>query len=75
MSHQGLNEERLIAHLFDGYQPLGRPVNQENDSLEVSFGLTLMQIINVVSNMAAAQRLLPVDESSAWMNPVHESGG
>ncbi|KAK3797556.1 hypothetical protein RRG08_054586 [Elysia crispata] len=45
----GENERRLIYDLFEkkGYNPLIRPVPNNNDSLEISFSLALSQIINV----------------------------
>ncbi|CAG7822726.1 unnamed protein product [Allacma fusca] len=45
----GQHERRLLNHLLDNkqYNPLERPVPVENETLQVSFGLTLMQIIDV----------------------------
>jgi len=45
----GQNERRLLDDLLSPYQLLERPVPVENETLQVSFGLTLMQIIDVVS--------------------------
>lgn len=45
----GLHEKRLLHHLLDHYNVLERPVVNESDPLQLSFGLTLMQIIDVVS--------------------------
>lgn len=45
----GNNEKRLLHHLLDNYNVLERPVVNESDPLQLSFGLTLMQIIDVVS--------------------------
>jgi hypothetical protein len=45
----GSNEKRLLHDLLDSYNTLERPVVNESDPLQLSFGLTLMQIINVVS--------------------------
>lgn len=47
----GTNEKNLLAELLDpkNYNLLERPVANENETLQVSFGLTLMQIIDVVS--------------------------
>nr|AWJ68162.1 putative nicotinic acetylcholine receptor 11 [Hirudo verbana] len=44
-----LHEERLIHDIFNdrAYQKLARPVANENDAVDVNFGLTLMQIIKV----------------------------
>ena len=45
----GPHEKRLLHALLDGYNSLERPVVNESDPLQLSFGLTLMQIIDVVS--------------------------
>uniref|UniRef100_A0A182F0U8 Neurotransmitter-gated ion-channel ligand-binding domain-containing protein n=1 Tax=Anopheles albimanus TaxID=7167 RepID=A0A182F0U8_ANOAL len=44
----GYNEKRLLHDLLDSYNILERPVVNESDPLQLSFGLTLMQIIDVV---------------------------
>lgn len=46
----GSHEKRLLHALLDNYNVLERPVVNESDPLQLSFGLTLMQIIDVVSN-------------------------
>lgn len=46
----GMHENRLLNKLLDKYNPLERPVADESDPLNVTFGLTLQQIIDVVSN-------------------------
>lgn len=43
----GHNEKRLLNYLLDTYNTLERPVFNESDPLQISFGLTLMQIIDV----------------------------
>ncbi|CRK93806.1 CLUMA_CG007333, isoform A [Clunio marinus] len=43
----GYNEKRLLHDLLDSYNTLERPVVNESDPLQLSFGLTLMQIIDV----------------------------
>ncbi|XP_043251668.1 neuronal acetylcholine receptor subunit alpha-7-like isoform X2 [Colletes gigas] len=43
----GLHEKRLLNKLLDSYNVLERPVGNESDPLVLSFGLTLMQIIDV----------------------------
>ncbi|KAJ3640043.1 hypothetical protein Zmor_003363 [Zophobas morio] len=43
----GYNEKRLLHKLLDNYNVLERPVANESDPLQLSFGLTLMQIIDV----------------------------
>lgn len=47
--HGGYHEKRLLHQLLDAYNVLERPVVNESDPLQLSFGLTLMQIIDVVS--------------------------
>lgn len=44
-----MHEKRLLHTLLDHYNVLERPVVNESDPLQLSFGLTLMQIIDVVS--------------------------
>nr|XP_050854504.1 neuronal acetylcholine receptor subunit alpha-7-like isoform X1 [Vespula vulgaris] len=43
----GSHEKRLLNNLLDSYNVLERPVGNESDPLVLSFGLTLMQIIDV----------------------------
>lgn len=45
----GFHEKKLLTDLLDPYNTLERPVANESDPLVLSFGLTLMQIIDVVS--------------------------
>ena len=45
----GPNERRLINDLMLDYQNLERPVFNESEALNLKFGLTLQQIIDVVS--------------------------
>ena len=47
----GPHEERLIDDIIRNrnYTPLARPVAEESDAVIVSFGLSLQQIIRVVS--------------------------
>lgn len=45
----GQHEKQLLHTLLDSYNTLERPVANESDPLQLSFGLTLMQIIDVVS--------------------------
>lgn len=47
----GYHEKRLLHDLLDTYNTLERPVVNESDPLQLSFGLTLMQIIDVVSKL------------------------
>ncbi|CAG0913226.1 unnamed protein product [Notodromas monacha] len=46
-SSQGKHERSLLNHLLLNYNVLERPVANESDPLVLSFGLTLMQIIDV----------------------------
>ncbi|KAJ9576119.1 hypothetical protein L9F63_007006, partial [Diploptera punctata] len=48
-TEQGTHEKRLLNMLLDMYNVLERPVANESEPLEVKFGLTLQQIIDVVS--------------------------
>lgn len=48
-SQQGQHEKRLLNNLLGPYNVLERPVANESEPLEVKFGLTLQQIIDVVS--------------------------
>lgn len=48
----GYHEKRLLHDLLDTYNTLERPVVNESDPLQLSFGLTLMQIIDVVSKVS-----------------------
>lgn len=45
----GPHEKRLLNNLLGTYNTLERPVANESEALEVKFGLTLQQIIDVVS--------------------------
>lgn len=49
-SHQGPHEERLINDLLNPYRynPLARPVENESEALDVKFGLSLQQIVDLV---------------------------
>jgi len=47
-SVQGKFERQLLDDLLIDYNPLERPVSNESDPLEVTFGITLQQIIDVV---------------------------
>ncbi|EDS36228.1 conserved hypothetical protein [Culex quinquefasciatus] len=54
----GYHEKRLLHDLLDTYNTLERPVVNESDPLQLSFGLTLMQIIDVVSKLGVVVALL-----------------
>ena len=45
----GKHQKRLLQTLFKSYDPLERPVENENESLSVEIGLALQQIVDVVS--------------------------
>lgn len=45
----GYHEKRLLNQLLASYNTLERPVANESMPLEVKFGITLQQIIDVVS--------------------------
>lgn len=45
----GRHEKRLLNELLSSYNTLERPVANESEPLEVKFGITLQQIIDVVS--------------------------
>lgn len=45
----GPNEKRLLINLLHSYNTLERPVSNESEPVIVTFGLTLQQIIDVVS--------------------------
>ena len=59
--HCGPHERRLINDLMDRYQNLERPVFNESEALNLKFGLTLQQIIDVVSKLCIddLNRVLP----------------
>lgn len=58
-SLQGMHENRLLNELLDKYNPLERPVAIESEALNVTFGLTLQQIIDVVSTQKMTNKLIP----------------
>ena len=46
----GPHERRLINDLMRSYKNLERPVANESEAVVLKFGLTLQQIMDVVSN-------------------------
>ncbi|KAI4486987.1 hypothetical protein M0802_012145 [Mischocyttarus mexicanus] len=50
-SHGGEHEKRLLNNLLSNYNTLERPVANESEPLEVKFGITLQQIIDVVRQL------------------------
>lgn len=75
VSEQGPHEKRLLHTLLDHYNVLERPVANESDPLQLSFGLTLMQIIDVVSThydfTFPSQTLSTSSESIVTVEMVH----
>lgn len=53
VSVQGPNQRRLYNDLMKGYNILERPVQNDSQTLTVEFGLSLMQIMDVVSCYAS----------------------
>ena len=47
----GHDQRRLLDKLFKNYDPLERPVANDNDTLNVSVGLAIQQIVDVVKNL------------------------
>ena len=45
----GYHQRRLLDKLFKNYDPLERPVADDNETINVSVGLALQQIVDVVS--------------------------
>nr|AFN88985.1 nicotinic acetylcholine receptor alpha 6 subunit isoform VII [Bactrocera dorsalis] len=66
-SCQGPHEKRLLNHLLSTYNTLERPVSNESEPLEVKFGLTLQQIIDVFEQCLA--RRIP-SSTRAARNPT-----
>ena len=48
-SWAGFHERRLLNDLMTHYQKLERPVLEESQAVSLKFGLTLQQILDVVS--------------------------
>ena len=46
-------EERLLKFLFDKYDLNARPVLHDNESVTVKLGMTVSQIIDVVSTLSS----------------------
>jgi hypothetical protein len=45
----GLSQRKLLENLFRDYDPLERPVKNENDYVNITIGLALQQILDVVN--------------------------
>ena len=48
-AESGYHERRLLGDLMSDYNKLERPVYNESEAVVLTFGLTLQQIIDVVS--------------------------
>ena len=53
-----MHEKRLLEHLLMKYNYLERPVINESEALLLTFGITLQQIIDVVSDTSARGRII-----------------
>lgn len=42
-------EDALLKNLFQGYQRWVRPIQRDNDTIKVRFGLKISQLVDVVS--------------------------
>lgn len=51
-AESGAHERRLLNDLLEHYNKLERPVMNESDAVVLKFGLTLQQIIDVVSSQS-----------------------
>ena len=51
-AYSGLHERMLLEDLLAYYNKLERPVANESEAVVLTFGLTLQQIIDVVSSLA-----------------------
>ena len=54
----GPEERRLLNDLIMNYNKLERPVANESEAIQLRFGLTLQQIMNVVSDIQTYFTLL-----------------
>lgn len=54
----GPHEKRLLNELLSSYNTLERPVANESEPLQVRFGITLQQIIDVVSSFSHIYNVL-----------------
>jgi hypothetical protein len=57
-AESGAHERRLLNDLMANYNKLERPVVNESDAVSLSFGLTLQQIIDVVSQFILILKVL-----------------
>jgi hypothetical protein len=61
----GRDAQKLYSKLFKNYNKEVRPVNRNSDSLEVDFGLALLEILDLDDNGRM--------ELSTWLRMVSES--
>lgn len=63
------HETRLVAKLFEQYNRAVRPVEDHRQAVEVTVGLQLIQLINVVSQRARAPSAPPSPRASSPQLP------
>ncbi|KAH0545878.1 hypothetical protein KQX54_003998 [Cotesia glomerata] len=68
----GANERRLLKDLLDKYNTLERPVANESEALEVKFGITLQQIIDVFKTVSFQRHCELSDWSETLSNDNFE---
>lgn len=56
-------EERLLQDLFEHYNKLSRPVQNTSDTVLVHFGLSIAQLIDVVSKSWRFCQVSPITEA------------
>ena len=59
------HEYRLVEHLMRDYDPRIRPSKNASEALNVTFGMALAQIIDVVSNCGQGLGLI-LDKVEHW---------
>ena len=62
----GFYERRLLVDLMSDYNKLERPVYNETDPVILTFGLTLQQIIDVVSLSIKLDNITKVKYINSW---------
>ncbi|EDO38722.1 predicted protein, partial [Nematostella vectensis] len=60
-------EQRLVDHLFKGYDPTVRPVYKKSDTVLVRLGITLHQLIDVEFKNQVVKSSIFIRQ--AWLNP------
>ena len=58
-SLQGPHEKRVLGKLLSDYNVLERPVANESEPIVISFGISLQQIIDVVSDDPHTKPITP----------------